>query len=379
MCAAPVVCDSIVGRPGGAALALALVAGCVGQIDGSAPGAPDHGGGPPGPAPTALVFSAYKDTSIDLDWNSNVVTTKVSGPPTPIGDDLVAAGGKAITLAFAVGECGSESWGGVQGPAMAQANAQRLADAGVSYILSTGGAAGTFTCGSDAGFAAFLDRWASDALIGVDFDIEAGQTPAVIGDLIARIEVAHQAHPTLRFSLTLATLADNDGAATAQSLGAGAPDSLNPLGDATMAAVTSTFGFTGDAATWPAYVTVDLMTMDYGAASRSVCVVKGGACDMSQSAIQAAHNLHDHWGVPYANIELTPMIGGNDAVSEQFTPADADAVTAFAIAHQLAGVHYWSYDRDTDCPPGAASPTCNTLGGVGTHGFLKRFLAAGMP
>ena len=53
-------------------------------------------------------------------------------------------------------------------------------------------------------------------------------------------------------------------------------------------------------------------------------------------------------------------------------------MTAFAIANKLAGVHYWSYDRDVDCPPGSASPTCNSLGGVGTHGFLARFIANGM-
>ena len=53
-------------------------------------------------------------------------------------------------------------------------------------------------------------------------------------------------------------------------------------------------------------------------------------------------------------------------------------LTAFAIAKGLAGVHYWSYDRDIDYPPGPASPTCNSIGGVGPHGFLRRFLAAGL-
>ena len=152
--------------------------------------------------------------------------------------------------------------------------------------------------------------------------------------------------------------------------GAAAPDSFNSYGDTTMAAMHATFG------TWPSYVTVNLMTMDYGAPSPGVCVVAGGSCDMGQSALQAAYNLHDHWGVPWGNIELTPMIGGNDVASEQFTLQDTDEVAAFAVAHGLAGVHYWSYDRDVDCPPGYASPTCNSLGGVGPHGFLHRFLAA---
>ena len=136
-----------------------------------------------------------------------------------------------MTLAFATGECGSENWGGVQGAAMATANVPLLMQAGVKYILSTGGAAGSFTCGSDAGMSTFINRWASAGLIGVDFDIEAGQSPQVIGDLVARIKAAHAKYPTLRFSLTLATLANNNGGATAQSLGGGVHDSFNVYGD----------------------------------------------------------------------------------------------------------------------------------------------------
>jgi hypothetical protein len=256
---------------------------------------------------------------------------------------------------------------------MATANASALAAKNIDYILSTGGAAGSFTCGSDAGMATFLGRWASPHLIGLDFDIEAGQSPEVIGALVQRIAAAHTAYPGMRFSLTLATLANNNGGATAQSLGANAPDSFNTYGDTTMAAMKTTFG-----STWPSYVTVNLMTMDYGSPSPGVCVVSGGACDMGQSALQAAYNLHDHWGVPWSSIELTPMIGGNDVAGEQFKLQDADTVAAFAIANKLAGVHYWSYDRDVDCPPGSASPTCNSLGGAGTHGFLTRFVADGM-
>ena len=120
------------------------------------------------------------------------------------------------------------------------------------------------------------------------------------------------------------------------------------------------------------------MTMDYGSPSSGVCVVSNGLCEMGQSALQAAYNLHGKWGVPYSNIELTPMIGGNDAQSEVFSLADADTVAHFAVNQGLAGVHYWSHDRDTDCPPGAASSTCNSMGNAGSYGFLGRFLAAGL-
>jgi len=324
------------------------------------------------------VFSAYKDTSINMNWNTNVISTMVPGSATELATDLAANGGKTITLAFATGECGSENWGGVPGAAMASANVARLSGAGIKYVLSTGGAAGSFTCGSDAGFEAFVSRWSSANLIGIDFDIEAGQSQAVIAALVSRIKAAHVTHPGLRFSLTLATLANNNGATTAQSLGAGVPDSLSVHGDQALAAVGSILGFTGTAASWPSYLTVNLMTMDYGSASPGVCVVNAGICDMGQSAIQAAFNLHDRLGVPLTSIELTPMIGGNDVSSEHFTLADVDTMTSFAISRGLAGVHYWSYDRDTDCAQGFASPTCNSLGGVGAHGFLRRFLADGL-
>jgi hypothetical protein len=288
---------------------------------------------------------------------------------------MPATGGKAITLAFATGECGSENWGGTAGDMIASANASALASAGIQYIISTGGAAGSFTCGTDSGMSTFIDRWASSGLIGVDFDIEAGQSQGVIQALVQRIQTAHGSFPSLRFSLTIATLANNNGASTAQSLGSGVQDSLNVYGDNVLAAVKSTFG-----STWPSFVTVDLMVMDFGSASDGVCVVSGGACQMGQSALQAAYNLHDHWGVPYSNIELTPMIGQNDNPAEQFTLADADTVAHFAISQGLAGVHYWSYDRDVDCAAGSASATCNSMGSgyAGAHGYLKRFLGDGL-
>jgi hypothetical protein len=65
---------------------------------------------------------------------------------------------------------------------------------------------------------------------------------------------------------------------------------------------------------------------------------------------------------------------------ERFTLLDADAVATFAISQSLAGVHYWSFDRDADCAAGAASPTCNSMGSgyAGAHGYLKRFLSDGL-
>jgi len=321
------------------------------------------GGGDAGVGGTApgFILSPYKDTGINMDFNTNVISTLVPGTRTPLATDLAANSARTVTLAFATGTCGSESWGGVPSATLAAANVSRLSSAGINYILSTGGAAGSFTCASDAGFASFLAPWLSSHLVGVDFDIEAGQSQTDIVNLVRRISAAHAAHPGLRFSLTIATLANTDGS-----------ESLNVTGIQTVQAVSTVFGAV------PSFVTINLMTMDYGGPSQFVCVVTNGACDMGQSAIQAARNLNAHHGIPFTNIEITPMIGGNDVQTNIFRLTDVNTVAGFVTQNRLAGVRYWSYDRDVDCPPGSASPVCNSLGGAGPHGFLHRFQSAGL-
>lgn len=307
----------------------------------------------PTPAPTGFVFGPYKDVTINLNWNTNVLSTKVTGSLQPLLS-VMPAKLNTVTWSFATGECGSENWGGVQGQALASANVQNFVNAGKTYILSTGGAAGSFTCGSDAGFNTFIQRYNSANLRGVDFDIEAGQSQAVINSLIQRVKVAQANYPKLRFSFTLATL----GGSAAQNLGATGVNVMNAI---KAAGLTNYY--------------VNLMVMDYGTAGSSVCTLgSNGKCDMGQSAIRAAVSLHDYWGVPYNRIELTPMIGGNDTIDETFSLADADKMTAWAKTNGLAGIHYWSLDRDTDCAPGYASPTCNSYGQAGNWGFANRFV-----
>ena len=342
----------------------------------AADAAPEAG---PGVAP-GFVLSAYKDTSIAMNWNTNVIGTAVPGKATPLVADLNAQKTQAITLAFATGECGTETWGNLNGGLLASANVSALAAANLGYTVSTGGAGGAFTCASDAGFAAFLARWSSKTLLGVDFDIEGGQTQAGIDELAKRTLAAHAARPALRFSFTLAVRAGNDGSATAHSLGAAAPEPFNTHGMYAMSSVKSVLGFTGSPATWPAYVTVNLMVMDYGGPTASVCVVSNGVCDMGQSALQAAYNVRDKYGVPMSAIELTPMLGGNDVQSEKFRLEDVDTLAAFALSNPIAGLHFWSFDRDVDCPAGPASATCNSMGNgyAGPHGYLARFASHGL-
>ncbi|HEY9068034.1 MAG TPA: glycosyl hydrolase [Burkholderiaceae bacterium] len=305
------------------------------------------------PPPDGLVFGSYKDITINLNWNTNVLSTKVTGMLQPVLD-VMPARQHSATWAFATGECGSENWAGVTPGALVSANVSKWVAAGRKYIISTGGAAGSFSCGSDAGFEKFIATYDSASLQGIDFDIEAGQSQSVIDNLVARVKAAQPKHPTLRFSFTLATLGGN------------APQSLGTAGQMVMASIKS-HGLTN-------YL-VNLMTMDYGSAIPSNCTLgPDGQCDMGKSAINAAINLHNYWGVPYGQIEITPMIGGNDTEGETFTLEDTDEVSAFVLANKLSGVHFWSLDRDNDCAPGWASPTCNSYGQAGTWGFTNRFI-----
>ncbi|KAF0813752.1 putative bifunctional chitinase/lysozyme [Andreprevotia sp. IGB-42] len=317
---------------------------------------------PPTPTPVignplpGFVFGPYKDITINLDWNTNIMSTMVTGSRQPVLG-VLPAGVKMVTWAFATGECGSENWGGLTPAAVASANVQRFVSAGKNYIISTGGAAGSFTCGSDAGFNKFIQNYYSANLRGIDFDIEAGQSQATIDSLVQRVINAQSTYPHLRYSFTLATLGGN----SPQSLGAAGVTVMNAIRSHALS-----------------NYTINLMVMDYGSTNAGNCVISNGRCDMGASAVQAAVNLHNYYNVPYSQIELTPMIGGNDTQDETFTLADVATVTNFAKANGLAGVHYWSLDRDVDCAPGFASPTCNSYGQAGTWGFTNRFLSNGL-
>jgi hypothetical protein len=150
---------------------------------------------------------------------------------------------KTVTWAFATGECGGENWGGLAPSAVATANVQSFASAGRQYIISTGGAAGSFTCGSDAGFDKFIRTYYSPAMVGVDFDIEGGQSQSDIDNLVQRVLAAQRNYPGLRFSFTLATL------------GGDSPQSLGALGQEAMSSITR-YGLKS--------YKVNLMVMDYG-------------------------------------------------------------------------------------------------------------------
>ncbi len=319
---------------------------------------------PPPNAPAAQSKSdfsvgPYKHLNTALEAPSLAASTRVKGTPLGLADgapDALMPNATGVTLAFASGECGQERWAQLDAAAVAAANVASLHAAGMRYTISTGGEGNVFTCGSDAGMEAFVARYESPSLVGFDFDIEAGQTPEMIGALLRHLKTAQQRRPQLRMSFTLATFAASDGSQA----------SLNAQGQQVLAAIR--------AVGLERYF-INLMVMDFGAASAAVCVVRDGHCDMAASAQQAARNLHQKLGVPLAQIELTPMIGINDVVDNIFMPEDAIRLANFVKTEKLGGLHYWSLDRDTPCPDGKAlvSPTCNGIQGHTALAFARAF------
>ena len=334
---------------------------CTGGSGGGGGGGGGSGGGGSGTGSVSgLLFSPYKDVTINMNWNTYQMQSAVEGSDLPV----VGSGSlvseyipklPAITLAFATGTCGSETWGGAPAADWAAENIPQLQAADLNYVVSTGGEAGTFTCGSTAGMESFIARYASPNLVGIDFDIEGGQSESDIEGLVDAAAGAQSQYPDLQFSFTLATLGASDG-----SYGG-----VNSLGNEVVEAVLGS--------SLKNYV-INLMTMDYGSASSSVCVVVSGSCEMAQSAIQAVENLEHTYGIPASKIAVTPMIGMNDTTTETFTVPDVDTLTAYAVDNGLAGLHFWSLDRDTPCDDSYASPTCNSISGSTPLEYTNRFL-----
>jgi chitinase len=336
---------------------------CTGGGGGTPPGG--GGGTPPGGGGTGtasgLLFSPYKDVTINMNWNTYEMQSAVEGSDLPVvGSGSVVSTYvpklPAITLAFATGACGSENWGGVSGADWAAENVPQLNSAGLNYVVSTGGEAGTFTCASTAGMDSFIATYASPHLVGIDFDIEGGQSESDIQNLVAAAAGAQATYPNLQFSFTLATLGASDG-----SYGG-----VNSLGNEVVEAVLGS--------SLKNYV-INLMTMDFGSASSSVCVVVNGSCEMGRSSIQAVENLEHTYGIPASKIAVTPMIGLNDNTSETFTIADVDTLTSYAVSNGLAGLHFWSFDRDTPCSDDYASPTCDSVSSTTPLEYTNRFLS----
>jgi hypothetical protein len=335
----------------GARLLIALCAVLGAAPAGTAPGAALPGSASPVDAPgPSIRWGPYKDASVQLAADKRRLQVKVGERLLPLAalEGLpeaaarIPAPGATLVIAFATGECGSETIAGVPGRALMRANLPALKAAGVDFVVSTGGQIGKFACASEQGMEEFLSHYRSPRLVGIDFDIEGERTAAELDALTSRIAEAQQRHPALRWSFTVATFGGSDAAHAG----------LNPLAAAVLAAARRN-GVRD--------FVVNLMVMDYGAPSAAVCVTTDHGCDMARSAVQAAENLHSGFGVAYDHIALTAMLGRNDTAGSVTSLEDIRAIARYARDRDLAGLYYWSLDRDNPCADIAARNDCSGM------------------
>src|SRR5579864_1850566 len=302
-----------------------------------------------------VTFAAYKDVTINADFNTGLQRSAVTGTVQAVTS---AMPNSTLVWAFATGTCGSENWGGIS-PAMEATNVQAFVNAGKKYILSTGGANGTFDCPTGAGLISFINTYNSANLVGVDFDIEGGQSQQIIDNLINATIAAEKQFPNLQFSFTIPSL----GSLSANPITGGGVGT-------TVVSEIKRLGLGGN------YV-INLMTFDYGSTSTNNCVVANGKCDMGQSAIAAAQALNQQSGIPLNHIGVTQDIGQADTQDEVTSLHDIDTISAFVLSNGLASSRFWSFDRDTpgSCPVGPpSSSTCNGTGNAAlafTHEFMN--------
>jgi chitinase len=298
----------------------------------------------------AVTFASYKDVTLNADFNTGLQRSAVTGTVQPVTS---AMPNKTLIWAFATGTCDSENWAGIS-PAMEATNVQAFVNAGKNYIISTGGANGAFDCSSGQGLINFINRYNSSNLVGIDFDIELGQSQQLIDNLINATMAAEKQFPNLQFSFTiqsLGTLAANP--ITGGSVGTTVVKEIKRL------------GLGGN------YV-INLMTFDYGSTNVNNCVVANNLCDMGQSAIAAAQALNQQSGIPFNHIGITMMIGRADTQDEVTSLHDIDTINAFVLSNGLPASRFWAFDRDTPNGTGGSNMNGNGQPALAyTHEFMN--------
>lgn len=310
------------------------------------------------------LVAPYQHVAQHFSAENSQIRTSVLGQVEAVvrdGRSILPATIPTLIWGFASGECGQEVWGTRAGELFATQNVADFNQAGLRYILSTGGQAAMFSCASDEGMRQFVQRYQSPMLAGIDFDIEGQQTDQQIEDLVLRARFLQENFPALRVSFTLATHAGT----TARKA------NLNRTGDLVVRLVQK---HQMDKAI------INLMVMDYGPASPRVCVLdaatksKAVRCDMGRSVHQAVSNVARRYKLAYSRIAVTAMIGVNDVLENVFDLHAAQRMLTDARHYGYAGVHFWSLDRDRSCDapePKQASPICHGLPGLAPLSFSK--------
>jgi chitinase len=276
----------------------------------------------------AKTFSPY----LEIDSGANLTSQLTTVKATTLQP--------YYTLAFILASSSDKPVWGDNGPTatgatyMPQINALRAT--GGDVILSFGGADGTELADATTSLGILEAQYQSVVTAyhatWLDFDIEGNTLNNTAGNQLRNSALAalQRTNPGLQISYTLA--AD--------------PSGLDPAG-LTLLKDAASKGLT--------IRTVDAMTMDFGASSKTE----------SSLAISTATAVHNEIKsvLPTTGIGLTPMIGQNDNKGEVFTMADATTLTTFA--ETTSWVNYigmWSIDRDNGTTVNTAAQ--NTSSGI---------------
>ena len=113
---------------------------CTGGTSSGGGGGGTGGGGTGTGSTSGLLFSPYKDVTINMNWNTYQMQSAVTGSDLPVvGSGSVVSQYipklPALTVAFATGACGSETWGGVSGANWAAENVPQLEAADLNYVV----------------------------------------------------------------------------------------------------------------------------------------------------------------------------------------------------------------------------------------------------
>ncbi len=349
-------------------------------------GAPDTGADSGADSGDSATDTGEPDPPADDGWPAQFVAPYVDAtgyPTVKVGEIPAENGVDHYTLGFVVAASGSEctaTWGTYYslevGPSAWEGGgeyflydqiAQLRADGG-DVMLSFGGAANTpieAACTSvEAVVAEYVRVIETLDLTRIDFDIEGSwvahpasisRRSAAIAELQAWAAAEGRA---LHVWYTLPVLPSGltaDGVAVLQS------------------AVDAGVVLDG----------VNVMTMDYGSGQAPNPEEKMG--EYGIEAIESVHaQLTSLWPSlseeeVWARVASTPMIGQNDVAGEVFDLDDAAQTVAFAEAHGVGMLGFWSINRDHPCEAETewAQSTCSGYVDVPDWAFSRAFAAYG--
>ncbi|WP_074011711.1 hypothetical protein [Candidatus Sodalis sp. SoCistrobi] len=269
------------------------------------------------------LFMPYLDVSVNAKWDEGEAFR--AGRPNPLYAELAAAlKTDGLTLSFiTLGQDNTPCWSGQTATPLdwAKPLTDALADAGLGFNLSFGGASNTdisSVLSEDELLEAYRQAIALYQPRGLDFDLENNQFD--IGKISAALARLQPDYPNVQLSLTLPTL----------------PTGLSP----------EQFALVEQLATANVDFIINAMAMDY--------FEPGVAGEMGQAAKEAAMNIAAQLETLYpdlsekarfAKIGVTPMIGRNDD-GTIFTLDNAFNVGAFAAQQGLSMLSHWSLNRD---------------------------------